>query len=281
MPVLVHSRFATVFAAVILGASMAIGATTAVAKEPQSYQVSATYKITLNSFAIGTLRYESNVGFNGYVVDTQIELSALFGAVSWKGVTRSSGTLNGARPQPANYAFDFRGSTGAGAVNLGFGEAGVSSLSVRPARSLAADTVPLKGKHLKGVLDPLSAVLALTRTEGKSPCGRKVAIFDGQQRFDLELYYRRQQQLGEGKKAIVCSVKYRPIAGYRANDETRAMSRSTGIEIAFRPVAGAGLMVPDQITIPTISGPIGLKAQKIDIKTSNRRKIALVKQRRW
>jgi hypothetical protein len=248
--------------------------------EPESYQVSATYKITLNSFAIGTLRYESSVGFNGYVVESQIELSALFGAVSWKGKTRSSGTLNGARPQPANYSFDFRGSIGAGAVHLGFGEAGVSSLSIWPARSLAADTVPLKGKHLKGVLDPLSAVLAMTRTEGKSPCGRKVAIFDGQQRFDLELYYRRKQPLGQGK-AIVCRVKYRPIAGYRANDETKTMSRSTGIEIAFRPVAGAGLMVPDQITIPTISGPIGLKAQRIDVKTSGNRRIALVKQRGW
>ena len=248
--------------------------------EPESYQVSATYKITLNSFAIGTLRYESSVGFNGYVVESQVELSALFGAVSWKGTTRSSGTLNGARPQPGNYSFDFRGSTGAGAVHLGFGEAGVSSLSIWPARSLAADTVPLKGKHLKGVLDPLSAVLAMTRTGGKSPCGRKVAIFDGQQRFDLELYYRRKQPLGRGK-AIVCRVKYRPIAGYRANDETKTMSRSTGIEIAFRPVAGTGLMVPDQITIPTISGPIGLKAQRIDVKTAGNRRIALVKQRGW
>jgi hypothetical protein len=280
MPASVHSRFASGLVASIWATSLALGITTAAAKEPESYQVSATYKITLNSFAIGTLRYESSVGFNGYVVESQIELSALFGAVSWKGATRSSGTLNGARPQPANYSFDFQGSTGAGAVHLGFGESGVSSLSVRPARSLSADTVPLKGKHLKGVLDPLSAVLAMTRTQGKSPCGRKVAIFDGQQRFDLELYYRRQQPLGQGK-AIVCRVKYRPIAGYRANDETKAMSRSTGIEIAFRPVAGAGLMVPDQITIPTISGPIALKAQKVDIKTPGRRKIALVKQRGW
>jgi hypothetical protein len=265
----------------IVGAIFTLaGVTTAAAKERKSYQVSATYKITLNSFAIGTLRYESSVGLNGYVVESKIELSALFGAVSWKGATRSSGTLNGARPKPAYYAFDFQGSTGTGAVQVGFGEAGVSSLSVRPARSLAADTVPLEGKHLKGVLDPLSAVLALTRTGGKSPCGRKVAIFDGQQRFDLELYYRRQQPLGQGK-AIVCRVKYRPIAGYRPNDETKAMSRSTSIEIAFRPVAGAGLMVPDQITVPTISGPIGLKAQRIDIKTSDRREIALVKERAW
>jgi len=53
------------------------------------------------------------------------------------------------------------------------------------------------------------------------------------------------------------------------------LSRSTGIEIAFRPVSSAGLMVPDEITIPTISGPIALKAQRVDIKTSGRRRIAL------
>ena len=176
MPVSVQSRLGSGLGAAIMATLVALSAATAAAKEPVSYQVSATYKITLNSFGIGTLHYESNVGFNGYVVESEVELSTLFGAVSWKGVTRSSGTLNGARPQPANYAFDFRGSTGAGAVHLGFGEAGVSSLSVRPERALAADTVPLKGKHLKGVLDPLSAVLAMSRTEGKSPCGRNVAI---------------------------------------------------------------------------------------------------------
>ena len=260
----------------IVGAILTVALVTmAAAKEREPYQVSATYKITLNSFEIGTLRYESSVGSNGYVVESEVELSALFGAVSWKGATRSSGTIHGAQPKPANYTFDFKGSSGVGAVNIGFNEAGVSSLSVLPARSLAADTVPLKRNHLKGVLDPLSAALALTRTQGKSPCGRKFSIFDGQQRFDLELYLRRLQPRGEGK-AVVCRVKYRPIAGYRANNETKALSRSTSIEIAFRPVAGAGLMVPDEITIPTISGPIALKAQKVDIKTpGGRRKIAL------
>ena len=278
MSLLALSRSATSMTAVI-GTILTIACTTTVAaKDPEPYRVSATYKITLNSFEIGTLRYESSVGFNGYVVESEVQLSALFGAVSWKGATRSSGTIHGVKTKPANYAFDFRGSTGAGEINMGFGEAGVSSLAVLPARSLAADTVPLRGKHLKGVLDPLSAVFALTRPQGKSPCGRRVEIFDGQQRFDLELYYRRQQPLGKGK-AIVCRVKYVPIAGYRANDETKAMSRSTGIEIAFRPVTHAGLMVPDEVTIPTISGPVAFKAQKVDIKTSGRSKTALVKKR--
>ncbi|MCP4780656.1 MAG: hypothetical protein GY877_07860 [Hyphomicrobium sp.] len=126
----------------VVGAILTVAcATTAAAKGPEPYRVIATYKITLNSFEIGTLRYESSVGFNGYVVESEVELSALFGAVSWKSATRSSGTIHGAQPKPANYTFDFKGSAGVGAVNIGFGEAGVSSLSVLPARSLAADTL--------------------------------------------------------------------------------------------------------------------------------------------
>jgi len=278
MSLFVLSRTAAPITAIISAMLTVASATPSAAKDPEPYRVSATYNITLNSFEIGTLRYESSVGFSGYVVESEVELSALFGAVSWKGATRSSGTIDGAGPKPANYTFNFEGSTGAGAVQMGFNEAGVSSLSIRPARSLAADTVPLKGKHLKGMLDPLSAALALMRTGAKGPCWRKVAIFDGQQHFDLELYYRRQQPLGR-TQAIVCRVKYRPIAGYRANAETKAMQRNTGIEVAFRPVPGAGLMVPDEITFPTISEPIALKAQKIDIKRSGRSKTALVKER--
>ena len=40
---------------------------------------------------------------------------------------------------PANYTFNFKGSVGTGAVNIGFGEAGVSSLSLLPR---GAETAP-------------------------------------------------------------------------------------------------------------------------------------------
>ena len=55
---------------------------TTTAGEPCSYQVSATYQITLNSFEMGNFRYESSVGRNEYVTESEVELSALFGAVT-------------------------------------------------------------------------------------------------------------------------------------------------------------------------------------------------------
>jgi len=244
------------------------------AKEPLSYKISATYQVTLNSFNVGTVRYLSNVERGHYVAESKIELSALFGAVSWKGVARSSGTVGKRQPKPANYRFDFDGVAGSGAVDMGFSKASVSTLVAHPAPLRAADMVPVKGEHLEGVLDPLSAILALTHNQSSSPCGRKVAVFDGQQRFDLELYTRRRAAAGESAD-LVCRVKYRPISGYRANAETKAMARNTGIEIAFRPESDAGLMVPYSVKIPMTAGPIRLQVLEVDIQTPDNRKIAL------
>lgn len=48
------------------------------------------YQITLNSFEMGKFRYEASAGRNKYVTDSEVELFALFGAVTWNGATRSS-----------------------------------------------------------------------------------------------------------------------------------------------------------------------------------------------
>jgi hypothetical protein len=63
---------------------------TTTAGEPCSYQASAMYQITLNSFEMGKFRYEASAGRNKYVTDSEVELFALFGAVTWNGATRSS-----------------------------------------------------------------------------------------------------------------------------------------------------------------------------------------------
>ena len=47
------------------------------------------------------------------------------------------------------------------------------------------------------------------RTEGKSPCERKIEIFDEQPPFDLKLYFRRQQQIGKGEATTFPSLAFR------------------------------------------------------------------------
>ena len=246
-------------------------------------QITATYKVTFNGFDVGSFRFQSQISPQGYALDGAAELSALLGAFQWKGVTRSSGTVQGDAPKPAGYTFDFKGNSKTGAVKMSFKDGDVANVSLLPpAKPPSPETVPVKDQHLKNVLDPLSAVMALLRGGMAQPCGRKLAIFDGKQRFDLLLSPRGQRRITEARPsgqpglAFVCRVRYVPIAGYKMNEETKSMAESSGIEVALRPIPAANLLVPYEVTVPTIAGPAKLTSQRIEIETASRGQIALV-----
>lgn len=235
-------------------------------------EISATYGISLNGFDLGTLAFRARLAGGTYTADSDVSLSALLGAFKWHGVTRVSGLLNGRATQPQGYSFSFDGTSRSGNVRIGFTGNEVTTLTAEPPSAGGPDTVPLERQHLVNALDPLSAILALARPEGENPCGRRLALFDGKQRFDLTLIDRRRETrgggTGEGEEPgfIACRIKYTPIAGYRETSETRALAQSSGIEIVFRHVASAGLMVPHRVVIPTMAGDAVIEAAKVDIE---------------
>jgi hypothetical protein len=212
------------------------------------------------------------------------QLSALLGALTWKGETRTAGTLAANAPKPAGYTFDFNGIGKTGSIKMNFAGDHVANVSHAPPLPPQTDTVPVRDAHLKGVLDPLSAVMALARTanSGADPCKRKLSIFDGRQRFDLVLSFVREERIVEAKPsgqpdmALVCRVQYFPVAGHKVNDETQHMATTNGIEIALRPVPSVNLFVPHQITVPTIAGSATLTSQWVQITTQRNEQIALV-----
>ena len=244
--------------------------------------VSAVYKITFNGFEIGNFGFESSVNSRNYTLSGNAELSALLGVFNWKGLTRSSGTLSAEVPKPAAYTFEYKSNSKSGSVKMSFSDGRVANSTVVPPSSPSKATVPVQEQHLKDVLDPLSAVLALTRGPAANPCGRRVAIFDGKQRFDLLLTFNRQLRVteavpsGQPSIAFVCRVRYLPIAGHKNNEENKKMAAEQGIEIAFRPIPSANLLVPYEVTIPTFAGSAKMTAQKITIITPGMKQIALI-----
>ena len=236
-------------------------------------RVDASYRVAFSGFDVGKFDFSADVNGSSYTVRGDAKLSALLGAFKWEGLTRSSGALAGLSPKPAGYTFDFKGVGKEGSIKLGFQHGAVTSVSAMPPKPPAPGTIPVREQHLKDVLDPLSAVMAMSRTTNANPCGRKLSIFDGKQRFDLVLTYVRQQAVAEQKPsgqpgvAFVCRVRYVPIAGYVMNEETRHMASTEGIEVALRPVPSAAIFVPHQITIPTAAGNATLTAEQVNIVT--------------
>lgn len=262
-------------------AAIGIAALAGIATGPQAYaaepwpaEVQALYKIHFNGLEVGQFSFNSSVNNRTYTATANADISALLGFVRWNGVTRVSGALAGDAPKPAGFAFDFKGGSKTGSIRMGFGNGAVQSVDLTPPMPEPPGTVPLQPTHMRGVLDPMSAVLALSRPRDGNPCHQQLQIFDGKSRFDLSLSFKEEapipasQAAGGTGNLRVCRVRIVPIAGHREEDTT-TLRRMSGIEIAFRAIPSAGLYVPHRITVPTFAGAIVLGAQSIQIRTQN------------
>ncbi len=250
-------------------------------------RVHATYKIKFNGFNIGKFSFLSQADKSGYQATTSVKVRAFFGVLRWKATSQSKGKLGRSQPQPAAYSYTYRSKAKRGSLSMKFRGRSIASVTSVPPTRPSSKRVPVKPAHLKGVFDPLSAVIALTKVQpakrGSNPCKQTLPIFDGWQRFDLVFSYLRQVRIpaarsgGGSVNAYVCRVRYVPISGYKPKSRTaRYMAKTTGIEVVLRPVPAAGILVPYKITVPTIIGSATAVSRRISITTSGRRQIALV-----
>ena len=119
---------------------------------------------------------------------------------------------------------------------------------------------------MKGTsIDPLTAVFLRARSDdsdGDSKvCDQTIPVFDGDWRFDLVLSTKRRVKLqkqtptGYSGYAVICGVKFIPIAGYRPDDpDIKLMSQSNAIEVWLVSLPGTGMYAPYRIVLPTDAG---------------------------
>jgi Protein of unknown function (DUF3108) len=244
-------------------------------------RVQATYDVDFNGLNVGTFDFVSSQDGANYSLSGTGKLSLLLGAFKWKGDTQAAGRIAADGPKPQSFNFTFGGTSKAGSTRLSYTADTVTSVLHDPPAKIREGVIPVQAQHLKAVLDPLSAILALTKGTTGNPCQRRIPVYDGKARFDLLLSPRGQVQLSEKRPSgqpgtgYVCRVKYVPIAGHKADEETKYMSGSDGIEIVLRPIPSANIFVPYKITIPTVAGPATLTSRTVSITTAGQQQIAL------
>ena len=274
-------RFAALIALVV---PLPAGAETAVGAVPQAIwpaAVAAHYNLSFGGFDVGKYQFQSKFDGKSYTVSSDASVSALFGAFKWKGALEAKGAIEAHAARPAGYQLNFKTKAKEGQVKLGFDKSGVSVVTLVPAKPPSPEAVPVKPEHLKNVFDPLTAIVAMTHAGGAAPCDRKIPVFDGKARFDLQLSLKGEQRLTEKKPSgqpanlIVCRVKYVPIAGHKPKDFANPWVDYNGIEITFRPIPSANVNVPYRLSIPTSIGSAVMTADRIDITAANKSVIAL------
>ncbi|MEM8628406.1 MAG: DUF3108 domain-containing protein, partial [Pseudomonadota bacterium] len=244
--------------AVALAAGVGVMSATPAAALPA--EVDATYTIS-HPLASGSFQFSSRSKGSTYRLRGDARIDALLGIYTWRSSTVARGRVRGGKTRPAAYALNFRGGRKQGSVEMKFPLRSTKSVKANPPIKPSNSRVKVTRRHLSGVLDPLSAILAFTvpkngRVAGVNPCRGSIPVFDGKQRFDLVLTskgtarYDGRAITGMSRKAYVCRVQYKPRAGYKLNDETRFMMNNAGIEIWLVPARSAGLFVPHKMVIP-------------------------------
>lgn len=243
--------------------------------------VHARYRLRYNGFDVGHLDVTSQTASKTYSLSGSGKVSVLFGAITWSGSANVSGAIDTGAPAPVTYSFDWQNNKKGGTIRMAYKDRIATDVAVTPPPGSPPDLVPLAPAHKSGALDPVSAILMLTRADNRPPCDRRVGIFDGKQRYDIVFTYKRQVVLpaksggGAGEIAHVCRAMYEPVAGHRANAATKTYASNRDVEVVMRRIPGSDMHVPHSVTVPTFWGTGSMVTERIDITTATVGRIAL------
>ena len=140
------------------------------------------------------------------------------------------------------------------------------------------DRVSVTAANRRSIVDPLTAVLFSTAAAGETlsqdACRRTLPIFDGHQRYDLKLAFKRMNKVtaekGYAGPVVVCSVSYEPIAGHASIPLVKYLSEGREMEMALANLTIEAnrfetIMAPSPVgTIPNIAQPSDISPTRRD-----------------
>jgi len=230
-------------------------------------RIIAVYRVDLAGFNLGDFRVTTTIRGDDYQMRGEGRFKILEGLIyEWRGVTSSSGRVTSAGPEPAMYALSYADSAKMGEqLRMTFDGRAVADVSIYPSKRPEPRTIPVTKEQLEGVLDPLSGAFLSAHSDNPngdlSVCNQTLPVFDGRQRYDLvvtpkrSVTVKRTTPTGYGGPAVICGVKFIPIAGYQPdNPGIRLMQQSNEIEVWLIPLRGTQMYVPYRIVLPT---PVG------------------------
>lgn len=231
----------------------------------------ATYSISLGGYGIGQVNAELTRTGDDYSLAIDGYTNWLTSIVYKADASLSSeGKIRRGRVDPAKFDLSTTENGLSAKVRMLMRSGNIVALAANPEMPESADRVPVRANHRRNIVDPASAFLVavdhpsdFTSTRA---CNRTLNIFDGWQRFDVQLSYKRVERVTAGAGSysgpvIVCSARYRPVAGHRpVAASVQELQDNSNVEIWLAPLENLGVMIPYNIVIGTKLGDLGIRA---------------------
>lgn len=250
-------------------------------------KLDAKYEVSIAGIPIGKGTWVIDINDTHYSATASGETTGLIRAFTGgRGTSAAQGTLHAGEPVASSFTSLIAASHKTDEVSLSVVNGAVKDSHVEPPLEVEPDRVPITDEHRKGILDPMTASLLRTPGSGNplapEACQRTVSVFDGRLRYDLQLAYKRMDQVksekGYSGPAVVCAVFVIPIAGHvPSRAAIRYITKTRDIEAWLVPVAGTRVLVPFRVQGPTPIGRVVLEATQFVSSPAARASVSGVK----
>lgn len=222
------------------------------------------YSIALAGLPIAKASFHTELKANRYTISGTMNsagLADLFAETS--GQTSVSGTVGRDRLSASEYKVRYKTGKRGRAIDVQFRNGDVTSASMKPARKIPKNWIPVSKADMRNVVDPLSGLIFPAETK---VCPKSVPVFDGESRMDLKLSAKGTKPFkteGFQGDVIVCGIKFVPKSGYRkGRDDVDYLRKLETMEIWFAKAEAVNVYAPVYVRIPTSYGAVTIWATR-------------------
>jgi len=236
--------------------------------------VHVTYRVSLIGLPIGAVNLNADLTPTSYSIQGDAKATGLARLLAnARGASAGTGAIVQGHVSPATFATIAADSKMTRTIRMALAGNAVTGVEISPPFDEKPDRVPLGPGDEKGVVDPVGAVIIPAPASGPivSPaaCDRKVPIFDGYTRFDIDLTYvgeRRVATKGYEGPVVVCAARYVPIAGHRRDrPATKFMADNKDLEVWLAPIENDRVLIPFRVSVRTMIGTTVVEATEFRI----------------
>jgi len=233
-------------------------------------RLEAQYTASLAGIPIGKGSWKVEISDTQFTATASGTTTGLLHAFTGgEGSTDARGTLQAGRPASSVYVANISTSKKSDAVHITIANGNVKEFTADPPQDHDPERVPITEAHQHGIIDPMAASLLRVPGSGDplsaEACQQSLAIFDGRLRYDLQLAFKRMDNVKANKgyagPVVVCAVYFSPVAGYiPSRTAIKYIAKLRDIEIWLAPIAGTRVLVPFRAQGPSPIGHVMLEA---------------------
>ena len=223
----------------------------------------ASYVVSLYGLTIGKADFVGTIGAMQYRIDGHLSSAGVAEVFSrMQGEISAHGRITGQRIRPTSFLLDYLYDDKRRRTRIAFADNQVSETTLTPAPTGRRDSwIEVADRHLVNVLDPISATILLADSP-KAVCEQVLKLYDGELRANLVL-----SPVGTTDKgAVVCKVRFLPIAGYHRDNKSMIYARDKSrITFTYSPL-GDGAYGLAAASIGTQIGTFRLSLRRLDLR---------------